>query len=300
MAELFEVTLADGTVMKGNSFLVENGKANLVFITGMQEYSKRYAGMAQWMNEKGVNVWVLDHLGQGENAASVEDQQKWPVDAFRKIVEGLHLTIELAKKNGLPTTQAGHSMGSFMTQARLERYPLDSDKTLIIGSNGGQAGLMKMGYTIACILVNKKNWDKPNNFITNLSMGGYVKSVKDHKTDLDWLSYDEENVKAYMADPYCGHPNTSGFWKEFLKGMRLIWTKEEMAKVSKDEKILISSGEEDPVGQCGKGVKWLEAEYKKLGVKDVQLKLYPHMRHEIHNEADHERVYQDWLDFILA
>ena len=299
MANIFEVKLSNGTIMKGNVFPCENAKANLVFITGMEEYSMRYAGMAKWMNEHGVNVWVLDHLGQGENAASVEDQQKWPVGAFDMIVEGLHLTIELAKKNGLPTTQAGHSMGSFMTQARLERYPLDADKTLIVGSNGGQAGLMKMGSMLAGIVVNKKNWDKPNKFLTGLSMGGYVKAVKDRKTDLDWLSYNEENVKAYIADPYCGHPNTSGFWKEFLKGMKVIWTKKEMAKVSKDEHIFITSGEEDPVGQNGKGLKWLENAYKELGVKDVKLKLYPHMRHEIHNETDHEQVYEDWLAFIL-
>ena len=299
MANLFEVKLSDGTVMKGNAFPCENAKANLVFITGMEEYSMRYEGMAKWMNERGVNVWVLDHLGQGENAASVEEQQKWPVDAFTKIVEGLHLTIMLAKQNGLPTTQAGHSMGSFMTQARLEYYPNDSDKTLIIGSNGGQAFLMKLGYFVSKIVVNKKNWDKPSPFMTNLGMGGYAKAIKDRKTDLDWLSYDEENIQKYIADPYCGHPNTGGFWREFLKGMRLIWTKNAMAHISKDEKILITSGEEDPVGQMGKGLIWLEKAYKDLGVKDVQLKLYPHMRHEIHNEKDHEKVYQDWLDFIL-
>ena len=155
MSNIFEVKLSDGTIMKGNAFPVENGKANLVWITGMQEYSKRYAGLAKWMNDHGINVWVLDHLGQGENAASVEDQQKWPEGAFAKIVEGLHLTILLAKENGLPTTQAGHSMGSFMTQARLERYPLDCEKTLIVGSNGGQAGLMSMGSLLAGILVNK-------------------------------------------------------------------------------------------------------------------------------------------------
>ena len=299
MATLFEVKLSDGTIMKGNAFPAEKAKANLVFITGMQEYSMRYADMANWMNKNGINVWVLDHLGQGENAASVNDQQKWPEGAFDKIVEGLHFTIALAKENGLPTTQAGHSMGSFMTQARLERYPLDADKTLIVGSNGGQAGLMKMGYFLAKMLVNDKNWDEPNNFLTNLGLGGYAKAIKDRKTDLDWLSYNEENVKKYIADPYCGHPNTSGFWKEFLKGMRLIWTKKEMEKVSKDEKIFITSGEEDPVGQNGKGLRWLEKAYKDLGVKGVELKLYPHMRHEIHNEDDHELVYQDWLNFIL-
>ena len=299
MAEKFEISLSDGTIMKGNAFPVKDGKANLVFITGMEEYSLRYQGMAEWMNQHGINVWVLDHFGQGENVERVEDQQKWKVGAFAKTVEGLHILIQKAKENGLPTTQAGHSMGSFMTQARLQAYPLDCEKTLIIGSNGGQGFLMKLGYLLSKMVVHQKNWDEPNNFMTKLGMGGYAKAVKDRKTDIDWLSYNEENVRKYAEDPYCGHPNTGGFWREFLKGMAKLWSKKEMAKIQPGEIIMITSGEEDPVGQNGKGPKWLYEQYKKLGVKDVALKLYPHMRHEIHNEDLHEQVYQDWLDFIL-
>ena len=298
MSQVFEITLKDGFKMKGTSFLIENGKANYVFITGMQEYSKRYTRFAEFLNKNGVNVWILDQIGQGENVANVEDQQKVCKDAFDKTVEGLYLTIELAKANGLPTTQGGHSMGSFITQARLEKYPLAANKTIIEGSNGGQAGLMKMGYTLSKLVVNKKNWDKPNNLLTNLSLGGYAKAIKDRKSDLDWLSYNEENVKAYAEDPYCGHPNTSGFWKEFMKGMKTLWSKKEMNKIFANEKVLIASGEEDPVGQNGKGLKWLEKEYKNRGV-DVTLKLYPNMRHEIHNETDYLTVYNDFLKFIL-
>ena len=298
MNQVFEVELHDGFKMKGNAFLVDKGVANFVFITGMQEYSMRYKRLAEYLNENKVNVYILDHIGQGENVSSVEDQQKVTPGAFDRTVEGLYLTILKAKENGLPTTQAGHSMGSFMTQARLERYPGAADKTLIVGSNGGQAFLMKLGYFLASIIVNKKNWDKPNKFLSNLGLGGYTKAIKDRKTDLDWLSYNEENVQKYIADPYCGHPNTSGFWKEFLKGMRILWSKKEMSKIQKGEKVLITSGEEDPVGQCGKGLKWLQEKYLALGVES-ELKLYPHMRHEIHNEDNYLEVYKDWLDFIL-
>jgi len=61
---------------------------------------------------------------------------------------------------------------------------------------------------------------------------------------------------------------------------------------------LIVSGVDDPVGEYSKGVKDLEAMYQKLGVKDVQLILYPNMRHEILNEDGKDQVIQDILDFI--
>lgn len=297
--EVFEIKLESGEVLKGNYWPAKDAKANFTMITGMQEYAARYDDLAKYMNSKGINVWILDHFGQGLNAPTEEDLQKWPEGAFDKTVDAIELMIQEAKKNGLPTIQGGHSMGSFMTQARLEKYPLSAAKTIIIGSNGGQGGLMSIASLLSKIAINKSNWDKPNKFFSNLGLGPYSKAIKDARTPLDWLSYNEANVDAYIADPYLGHMNTGGFWKEFLKGMAQIWKKKEMQKVSPEEIIYITSGEEDPVGQNGKGVKWLEEAYKKLGVKDVTLKLYPHMRHEIHNELEHQQVYDDLVNFIL-
>ena len=129
-------------------------------------------------------------------------------------------------------------------------------------------------------------------------MGGFAKAVKDRKTEYDWLSYNEENVQAYINDPWCGHWNTGGFWKEFLGGLSKIWDKKEMEKISKEESTLIIAGEDDPVGRMGKGPSWLYNRYKKLGLSDVTLKIYSRMRHEILNETDRERVYRDILEFI--
>ena len=299
MAEVFEIRLPSGEVLKGNHWPAENAKANFTMITGMQEYALRYDPMAKYFVSKGINVWILDAFGQGLNAENEEDLQKWPVDAFSKTVDAIDMMNQMARKNGLPTIQCGHSMGSFMTQSRLERYPHSADKTILIGSNGGQAGLMKVAYFLSKILVHKSNWDKPNPTMTNLGVGAYGKGIKDAKTPLDWLSYNEENVQKYIADPYLGHMPTGGFWREFLKGMRLIWGKKALSGIAKDEVIYITAGEEDPVGQNGKGPRWLADKYKELGVKDVTLKMYPKMRHEIHNEDDHEKVYEDLVAFIL-
>ena len=300
MADVFEIKLPSGETLKGYHWPAKNAKANLTMITGMQEYAFRYNEMALHMNEQGINVWILDAFGQGLNAKTIDDLEKWPVDAFVKTVDAIHLMNQMAKANGLPTTQAGHSMGSFMTQSRLERYPHSSDKTMLIGSNGGQAGLMSVAYLLSKILVHKSNWDKPSTFLTNLGVGAYGKSIKDRKTPLDWLSYNEANVQAYLADPQCGHMPTGGFWREFLKGMAQIWKKKNMRAIAADEMVYITAGEEDPVGQNGKGPRWLEEQYKKLGLTQATLKIYPHMRHEIHNEDAREEVFKDWAAFVLG
>jgi alpha-beta hydrolase superfamily lysophospholipase len=38
--------------------------------------------------------------------------------------------------------------------------------------------------------------------------------------------------------------------------------------------------------------------YQKLGMKDVTLVIYPNMRHEIHNEKEHMKVYEQISEFL--
>ena len=294
----FSVKIKSGEALSGYLWEIPDPKKNLCVMTGMNEYALRYAPFAEYLNKHGVIVRVLDAFGQGLNAASVEKQQIWPEGAFSKTVDAIAVMLEEAKKNGLPTFVMGHSMGSFMVQSLIERYPKCADGVIICGSNGGQHTLMVTAFNMARVLVNKKNHEKPAPLLQNLSLGGYAKAVRDRLTDLDWLSYDKENVRAYIEDPWCGHENTGGFWLEFLRGMTTIWDRKSLEKIDKNEKIFMIAGQDDPVGQNGKGPKWLYDTYKKLGIGKVNLKIYPKMRHEILREKDGETVMQDILRFM--
>lgn len=297
--EAFSVKVGNW-VQKGNCWKAEPATSNLVFMTGMQEHSERYDYLARYLNDFGISVYVLDAVGQGLNAPRPEDQQKWFKGAFDTNVSAAHQKVmELKEETKLPTFIMGHSMGSFMTQRYLELFPDSADKVVIWSSNGPRRMKMACAYMLASILTNKRNWDKPSKFISNASFGPYARTVKNRKTDVDWLSYDEENVKDYIADPYCGAENTHGFWKEFLRGMNELYKKKNLKKVSKNEKILIVAGEEDPVGEMGKGPRRLKEMYEKLGVSNVTIFMFPHMRHEIHNETEKHLVYKVLSDFLI-
>lgn len=297
--EAFNVKVGNW-VQKGNCWKAEPATSNLVFMTGMQEHSERYDHLARYLNDFGISVYVLDAVGQGLNAPRPEDQQKWFKGAFDTNVSAAHQKVmELKEETKLPTFIMGHSMGSFMTQRYLELFPDSADKVVIWSSNGPRRMKMACAYMLASILTNKRNWDKPSKFISNASFGPYARTVKNRKTDVDWLSYDEENVKDYIADPYCGAENTHGFWKEFLRGMNELYKKKNLKKVSKNEKILIVAGEEDPVGEMGKGPRRLKEMYEKLGVSNVTIFMFPHMRHEIHNETEKHLVYKVLSDFLI-
>lgn len=296
---LFTVKIDDRHYESGNEYWIENPKAYLLVITGMCEHSSRYEKFALELNKEGYSVSVLDHFGQGENVKDVKDLQKWEKGTWYLMLKALNLKVQELRKFGKPVYLMGHSMGSFAVQNYLFMYPGTVDKAIIMSSNGkNNASLLKMGNMIAKIVTTKKNWDKPSKFLENLSLGPYKKAVKNRKTDCDWLSYNEENVKKYMADPYCGHMNTYGFYHEFLAAMAKLYKKDNLAKVSKEQPILVIAGEEDPVGANGKGPKALKKMYDELGVKDVKLVLYPHMRHEILNETDREKPVQEIISFL--
>lgn len=298
--EQFSVTLSNGHVFLGTGYKKEGAKRNLLIMTGMNEHATRYEDLALFLNAKGYNVYVLDAAGQGLNAPKAEDQEKWWVGAFDDNVRAASMKIEeLKKETKLPTSIMGHSMGSFMVLRYLEMFPDTVASVIECGSNGPAHGLMSFAYSISKLLVTKKNWDKPCKFLSNLGLGAYTKAVKNRKTDLDWLSYNEENVEKYIADPYCGHEDTGGFWHEFLKGMSNMYKKKELARISGKERILVISGKDDPVGAMGKGPVKLADMYKKKGC-GVELHVYDGMRHEIHNEKDHQKVYDDIANFLLA
>ena len=70
----------------------------------------------------------------------------------------------------------------------------------------------------------------------------------------------------------------------------------------KDLPILFVAGQDDSVGNFGKGVDKVAAQFKKLGMKDVTEKLYPQARHEILQEINRQEVYEDisrWLESHL-
>ena len=83
-----------------------------------------------------------------------------------------------------------------------------------------------------------------------------------------------------------------------FRGMRYCQRQENLDKIPKDLPVLVISGGNDPVGEFGKGPRMVAEAYKKTGLTDVTLKLYPEDRHEILNELDKETVDHDLLKWM--
>ena len=68
--------------------------------------------------------------------------------------------------------------------------------------------------------------------------------------------------------------------------------------MNKNIPVLFVSGDKDPVGAFGKGVRKSYDKFMKAGVKDLSIKLYEGDRHEILNELDRATVYEDLYEWM--
>jgi alpha-beta hydrolase superfamily lysophospholipase len=298
MKKRFDISLQDGQKLFGLQWLIDQPIGNVLIMEGMEEHSSRYDEFATYLNSQGFNVFCLDTFGQGENVKEdLSNRGIWPVDGFKKQVDAENDVVVKLNESGLPTYIFAHSMGSFMAQSFIQRYPNQVKKVVLCGA-GGKNAAVHFGYFLAKMIATEKKRNKKAKLLNSLMFGGFNKRIANPKTAYDWISYNEDNVNRYNADPLCGFGPNNGFCLEFLKGMKSLYKKVNLKKVNQSLKLFIISGEEDPVTNYSKSPAQLKSLYFSFKVKDVQTKIYPHLRHEIHNECSRMDVYQDVANFL--
>ena len=306
-AQRIELVSKNGDILFGLSWHIEDGIANVIIMEGMEEHASRYDDFAKYLNKEGFNVYAIDVYGQGENVApDLSNRGIWPKSAFRKQVQAVDALVEKLRISCRPTFIFAHSMGSFMAQDYIQRYTEHVSKVVLCGS-GSKNPAVPVGFLLAKLLVHNDTRNDKAKLLNTLMFSGFNKRIKNPRTPYDWLSVNEENVDKYIADPLCGYGPTNGFCYEFLKGMNRLYKKKFLRKIRKDLDIFIISGSDDPVTNYGKSVGVLQKMYTKLGVMNVQTKIYEGYRHEILNEKmtdengnvyDVNPVYKDVVAFF--
>ena len=102
----------------------------------------------------------------------------------------------------------------------------------------------------------------------------------------------------YIADELCGFTFTVNGFQTLFELIRRLQKQENLEKVPQNLPILMVSGEEDPVGDYGKGVHKACDSLKRAGVKNIIVKLYENDRHELLNEDDAETAMEDIWQWI--
>ena len=268
---------------------------------GVSEFILRYEPFAQYLTAQGFAVVGHDHLGHGDSVAPGAQRLYFgPAGSWNWVVEDIHTLRVLAgdKFPGIPYFLMGHSMGSFLARNYLIRHPGTVNGAIIMGTGQMPGLVLKAGKMVASLMAKKVGEDQPHPLVESLAFGTYNKAFAPNRTAYDWLSVSEANVDWYIAHPLCGGNPTTGLFREMMGGMAFMEKTANLKRMDKTMPILFISGEMDPVGNCGKGVRQAYESFVRAGMSHVTLKLYPALRHELLCEDCRQTIFEDiflWL-----
>lgn len=307
MTNMTEFTFlsTDGkTQLHGMCWEPEGGSVHAVLqiCHGVAEHIARYDAFARYLNGLGIAVVGHDHLGHGlslpESGTPVYFGEGNTWNTVVDDIYVLHQRIRLWYPD-VPLCIMGHSMGSFLTRTYLIRYPGTVKAAVIMGTGWQPKAVIAGGMAVAKAVGAVVGENGTSDLVTNLAFGAYNKLFAPNRTSCDWLSADEDNVDTYMADPLCGADATVGLFRQMLLGIRFNQKLSNLRQMDPRIPVLFVAGEKDPVGDCGNGVRRTYQEFRRAGVQDCTLKLYPGLRHEILNEkAQQQQIFEDigqWL-----
>lgn len=274
-------------------------KAVIQIVHGMCEYIDRYAPFAEMLLEAGYAVCGEDHLGHGRTAGENGLGYMAQKDGWDCMVEDVHRFRQAIAPQfpGVPYFLLGHSMGSFIARIYATRHADGLSGLLLSGTGGPKAG----GNALLTAIRGMKAISGPlhrSEKVAQMSFAGYNDRYESPRTDKDWLTRDTAVVDAYLQDPHCMFLFTLSGYEDLLTLLGLCSQPEWAKLVPQTLPILLYSGDMDPVGGYGDGVREVARRLEEAGVADVTCTLYPGARHEMHNEINRAEVLDDldrWL-----
>jgi alpha-beta hydrolase superfamily lysophospholipase len=297
----FDVRADDGEILLARRWLPEGPPRAIVQIAhGLAEHSARYARLASALNAAGYAVYANDHRGHGPKAAAADLGHFADKGGWDKVVGDLWTFNRLiaAEQPGTPIIFLGHSLGSFLGRGFIAKHSDALAGVALSGSNGKPAAIATLGRLIAReerLRLGRRGKSDP---ILQMWFGEFNKPFKPARTASDWLSRDEKEVDAFVADPLCGFPFTTQLAIDVLDALPNVTSRKSLATIRKDVAIYVFSGERDPVGA---NIQGLIQDLKAAGFSKLTTRIYPGARHETLNETNREEVTRDlisWLDGI--
>jgi alpha-beta hydrolase superfamily lysophospholipase len=285
----FTLTAADGVAIAAyRSLPARPARAVVQIAHGMSEHFLRYRHLTDRLNQADFVVFGNDHRGHGASAAALGVGEFGP-GGFQAVVDDMAALTALAKAEfpGLPFVLLGHSMGSFAAQLYLLEHHRDLSALVLTGTAALDqllGALLAGGGPVTLELLNAP--------------------FEPGRTSFDWLSRDEAQVDAYMADPFCGFALADAAMASVFQLGSGARADPRLAHARKDLPIYVISGERDPVvGPDQAYVRALIDSYCQAGLIRLTHRIYPGGRHEMFNETCRDQVEDElvaWLERALA
>lgn len=277
----------------------EDVKGVVIISHGISEHSGRYSSFAEELSKNGYVVYAHDQRSHGQSSTT-PGLVHGEVGIIRKTAGDIDKLMDIAVQEnpGIPVILFGHSLGTLFSRKFLQEYRRSELKAVILCGplylpeesknyllQHSQAVIEKYGSTY----VDAET--------IGTVFGPFNERIQNPKTVNDWICTVEEVVQKYGEDPQCGQPQSISYLYDIALELD-VYEMESIDKIDKELSFLIIGGEEDPVCDYKEGPKLIQRLYKEAGIKDVDVKTYPGVRHELLNESNKEEVIADVIQWL--
>ena len=274
MKKYVSILTADHLKIQLFSNQIVSQKAVLVITHGMGEHALRYLEMANFFTAEGFTIVAFDIRGHG-----LSEGRRGHTPSYDLLMDDLDRVYSKVKGDypSLPVFLFGHSMGGNLVLNFLLRKPNELKGALVTGP------YLKLGFEppkwkIALAKLTTKLWP-------TLSQPTGL--------ELEALSRNNEVIRKYEDDEWVHDRITSAFFiNVHFAGQYAI---ENASKVKAP--LLIMHGTEDRL-TSPEGSK----EFANNANKNVSLKLWNGLYHELHNEPEKTDVFRfelEWIENLL-
>jgi alpha-beta hydrolase superfamily lysophospholipase len=245
-------------------------KWTFIVVHGLGEHSGRYQQLAEWFTARGATVYAMDHRGHGRSGG-----QRGHAPSLKALLDDIDLVITRARtERGGPIVLIGHSFGGLLAIA----YALDRPDRV-------DRAVFSAPALVPAVKV--PGWKRA---LADVLPKVAPKASFKNEIDANVLSHDPRIAPAYRGDPLVHNQITAGLYGDTIaRGEEFIRRAPELRVPF----LLLHGADDqvvDPVGS--------RRFYDRATAADRAFRLYPGLYHEIFNEVEHERVFQDienWL-----
>ncbi len=268
---------------------------------GIGEHAGRYDRIANRLQKEGFVVYANDHRAHGKTAEVKRLYGYYKgTDYFEDVVSDMYSLTQLMRK-AHPDARFvlfGHSMGSLLSRKYVLSHGEEIDALILSGTANFIKGLGHFGLLSTKVVSMFRGRTRSNETLRAFFFDEFNKKFKPNRTKLDWISSDDAEVDAFEADPYRIENFSIGVFSDILINSLELNKTRAFANTPDALPILMFSGDEDPVGEMGKGVTKVAENYKKNGNTDLTFNLYEGGRHEMLNEKNSKEVEEDIITWL--